>query len=193
MSDETEKQEEVVEEESVEVCYISPQAPAFSMRVELPGDTADVRVKFAHKELRLRSPEDTDLIAAIDKLIATKPNIASIIHKVDRAAAETLAKAHMGMMASQRGTMTGPVSADDAKRAATMAVQERDADLAAQGASVQDLAAMREEMSKDGLELTENAEGVVAPPTREGFVPANTGEPAAATEVKDIFANLGKK
>lgn len=179
------------------VCYVSPDAPSFSMRVEVDGK--DRRIKFANKELRLDAEKDAALIAVLDELIATRPNISSIIRKVDMKAAEALARAHMQQLQRHRGTVKGPVSADDAKRAASMAVEERDADLASQGATTADIASMRDAMSKDGLELTENAKGVIAPETRDGFTPAvipkSPVDDAAenVADPKSIFANLGTK
>lgn len=171
-----------------EVCYIAPNAPSFSMRVTV--DEKDRRVKFVNKELRLDAEKDAALIAALDELIATRPNVSSIIHKVDVEAARMLALAHQAQLQRQRGTVTGPISAEDAKKSAQMAVQERDADLASQGATTEDLADMRSKMSKDNLEMTENAEGVVAPETREGFVADD--KPELPADPKSIFANLGK-
>lgn len=172
-----------------QVCYVSPNAPFFSMRVTVDGKNH--RIKFTNKELRLDAEKDIALIAEIDASIAAHENISSIIHKVDIEAAAALARAHMEQMQSQRGTVKGPVSGEDAKRSAQMAVQERDADLASQGATTIDLEHMRAEMSDSGLELTENAEGVVAPENRDGFTP-NTPE-ETPPDPKSIFANLGKK
>ncbi len=184
-------------EEVEEACYVAPNAPSFSIRVVL-GEENEQRIKFNNKEYRT---SDELMIAALDKLIETKPNIASIIHKVDQAAAEAMAREHMEQMVLHRGTVKGPVSGADAKRSVNMAIEEREKYLAAQGASIEDLQKMQEEMSASNLELTENAEGVVAPETRDGFVadqvpepvPEQTSPEAAAATPGAVFANLVAK
>ncbi len=184
------------------VCYVCPSAPSLSLRVTVDGK--DQRIQFTNKELQLDAEKYSGLIAVLDELIETKPNITMLIHKVDIEAARQLALAHMDSLKRHRGTVTGPVSADDAKRSAEMAIQERDADLAAQGATVQDLENMHKEMDKDHhLQLTENAKGVVAPENREGFIADPSPEPepviegavqetALVPDPKAVFANLGK-
>ncbi len=183
-----------------EVCYVSPDAPSLALSVRVGDNKAKTRVKFLNKQLRLDDEKDAALIEALDELLATRPSVATLMYKVDVAAAEQLAFKHKESLLRMRGTVSGPVSADDAKRAAAMAIQERDADLAAQGASISDLSDMRAEMSKDGLELTENSKGVVAPQTRDGFVETKGDAPLplptqedATPEPKQVFANLGKK
>ena len=181
-----------------DVYYISPTAPLLAVSISVEGKKQKTRVKFQNKQLCLDDEKDADLIAALDELIATRPSAATLMYKVDMAAAEELALKHKESLLRMRGTVQGPVSADDAKRAAEMAIQERDADLASQGASVSDLTDMRKEMSKDGLEMTENSKGKIAPSTRDGFVanpeplPIPTQEDAIP-EPKQVFANLGKK
>ncbi len=181
-----------------DVYYVSPNAPMLSLSVQLGDNKQKTKVKFVNKQLKLDEEKDADLIAALDDLIATKPAIAAALYKVNMAAAETLARKHKESLLRMRGTVQGPVSADDAKRAAEMAIQERDADLAAQGASISDLSDMRAEMSKDGLELTEDSKGKIAPSTRDGFVESTVPLPVPTQEnetpeAKQVFANLGKK
>ncbi len=181
-----------------DVYYVSPNAPLLSLAIHVGDNKQKTKVKFANKQLKLDEEKDAELIAALDNLIATRPSAAAAMYKVDMVAAEELALKHKESLLRMRGTVQGPVSADDAKRAAEMAIQERDADLAAQGASIADLSDMRAEMSKDGLELTEDSKGKIAPSTRDGFI----GDPAplpvptqedVIPEAKQVFANLGKK
>ncbi len=176
-----------------EVCYVSPEAPSLSIGISVEGAKIKQRVKFINKQLRLDDEKDAKLIAALDELIATQSNVSTLMYKVDMAAAEKLALAHKESLLQMRGTVAGPVSADDAKRAVGMAISERDADLASQGADVKDLENMRNEMSKGGLELTEDSKGVVASPVKEGFVPDPTPEPVPQEDppaAKAVFANL---
>ncbi len=178
------------------VCYVSPDAPSLAISVQVGDAKHKTRVNFINKELRLDEETDAALIAALDELIASRPSVATLMHKVDIEAAEKLALAHKDSLLRMRGTVQGPVSADDAKRAVGMAIQERDADLASQGADTTDLEKMREEMSKGGLEMTEDSAGVIAAPVTEGFVADPTPEPVpeedAIPEPKSVFANLGK-
>jgi len=187
-----EETEVVLRKELEEVCYVAPNAPSFSLRVTI-GEK-DTRIKFTHKEFRTNNEA---LIAELDKLIKEKPNVAAIIHKVDIAKAEELARAHMAQVAAQRGTVKGPVSADDAKRSVEMAMAEREKDLAAQGATVEDLDKLRDEMAADSLALTENSKGVIAPDNRDGFSedpkPLPLPEAEEAAKPSSIFANLGNK
>lgn len=179
-----------------DVCYISPTAPTFSMRLVIDGKNH--RVQFRNKELHLNPDNEIEVkvITELDFLIASKPNISQIIKKVDVEAAEAMARAHIKQLAAIRGTMTGPVSSTDAARAAQMAVQERDADLASLGASTEDLAKMREEMSEDNLVLTEDSKGVIsesAPGFIPAVMPAPVDVPDEAPKVGAVFANLVKK
>lgn len=180
-----------------EVCYVSPEAPSFSLSIRLGDAKNKTRVKFVNKQLRLDEERDADLIAALDALIAKSAPVRTQMYKVDVVAAEKLAREHQGQLLRMRGTVQGPVSADDAKRATEMAIAERDADLVSQGADISDVEKMRDEMSKSGLEMTENSKGVVAAPTTEGFVADPSPEPVpkedAIIEAKNVFANLGEK
>ncbi len=174
-----------------EVCYVSPNAPSLSLSVQVGDDKRKTKVKFVNKALRLDEEEEAGLIAALDGLIRTSAAVRTAMYKVDIKAAEQLAREHRSSLERMRGTVQGPVSADDAKRAVEMAISERDADLASQGASIEDLEKMREEMSKSGLELTEDSKGVVEAPVTEGFV-ADQPVEELAPEPKNVFANLGK-
>ncbi len=181
-----------------DVYYVAPNAPLLALSLRVGDKKQKTRIKFLNKQLCLSEEKDAALIAALDELIATRPSAATLMYKVDMKAAEELAYKHKESLLRMRGTVQGPVSADDAKRAAEMAIQERDADLASQGASISDLTDMRTEMSKDGLEMTENSKGKIAPSTRDGFVenPAPLPVPTqedAIPEAKQVFANLGKK
>lgn len=179
------------------VCYVSSEAPKLFLRVEVDGK--DYKLQFANKALHLDAETDAGVIAELDRLIETQSNISSLIHKVDMVAAEAMARAHRLQQMQMSGTMTGAVSADQAKRTGQMAIMEREKDLVLQGATEEDLNKMRDEMSKDGLEMTVNSDGVVAAPTRDGFTedekPAEevAEETKPAAEPKAVFANLGTK
>ena len=167
------------------VTYVSPTAPKLKINVSI--DNKKQQIQFDNKELHLDVEKDKVLITALDDLIATRSSVSQLVQKVDPEVALQMALAHKAQMASQRGTMTGPVTSADQARARMV---QRDEELARQGASPEELTKMQEEIDKD-LELTTNSEGRVEAPVREGFVPDHP-EPVETEpeETKKAFENL---
>lgn len=179
------------------VTYVAMDAPSFSMRVLV--NEKNVRIQFENKELHLDDKKDADLITVLDELIETKPNISCIIKKVDMEEALRIAKAHQLARAAQRGTMTGPVTSSDADQIGKASLARQEDKLRFEGASDEDIAKMRAEMSKDHFEITEASGDKIASDTRDGFVPDDDkkeiAEPVPETEnsevePKNVFANL---
>ncbi len=173
--------------------YVAMEAPSFSMRVVV--NEKNVQVRFENKELHLDDEKDAALISVLDELIATKPNISIIIKKVDMAEALRIAEAHKAMQLSQRGTTKGPVTSSDADQIGKASLARQEDELRFKGASEEDIAKMRADMSKDHFEITEAAEDQIAPDTRDGFNPDEKVEPAPETgnaeiDPKAVFANL---
>lgn len=178
------------------VTYVAVTAPSFSMRVVV--NEKDVRVQFENKELHLDEEKDAALITVLDELIETKPNISIIIKKVDIEEALRIAKAHKAMHASQRGTLTGSVTSSDADQIGKASLARQEDELRFKGASEEDIAKMRAEMSKDHFEVTEASGDKIAPDTRDGFKPdepVKEVEPIPQTgntevDPKAVFAGL---
>ena len=181
------------------VTYVTMDAPSFSMRVEV--NEKDVRIQFANKELHLDEEKDAALIVVLDELIATKPNISCLIKKVNIEEALRIAEIHKATRIRDRGTMKGPVTSSDADQIGRASLSRQEDRLRFEGASEEDIAKMRAEMSKDHFEITEASGDKIAPDTREGFNPDESvkeTEPVSETEKtevdpKNVFANLVHK
>ena len=176
--------------------YVSMDAPSFSMRVVVNDN--NVQVRFENKELHLDDKKDAALISVLDELIETRANISLMIKKVDVAEALRVAEAHRVMQLTQRGTTKGPVTSSDADQIGKASLARQEDQLRFEGASEEDIAKMRADMSKDHFEITEASGDKIAPSSREGFNPDKTVEVElqvpktenAETDPKNVFANL---
>jgi len=184
------------------VTYVTPDAPMFSMRVMVDGK--DVRVQFTNKELHLDEEKNAALIAVLDELIKTKPNISILVKKVDIEEALRIAEAHKALMLSQRGTLTGSVSSSDADQIGKANLARQEQELRFKGASEAQIAAIRDEMKQDNVEFTEDAADKIEPSNREGFIADEIEDPPEGQDVaisksepeanpKAVFANLASK
>lgn len=132
---------------------------------------------------------DEDEIADLENQIATRPAISSVIFKVDREAAEEIARKHQAEQLRQTQAAKGTFTSEHAKAATrpetafNQAIAETDEETADQ---------LRKQMEQEGLMTTVAAEA----PEEDKEVAATEPEPAPpapAEEAKKAGKILGAK
>jgi len=131
--------------------YISPAAKGFRFRIEL--DEVSHVIQFVNGQY---ATDDEKLAKAIDAAVSKSAAISRYVRKVDRSAAEALAKQHAAEMA-RTGAHKGGVTAGAMQDAMKKTIHDRDVALQSQGGD----SLVQEFDEKENLVLTE--EGQTSP------------------------------
>jgi hypothetical protein len=125
--------------------YISQQALGFKFRITITEDDEkkDVLIQFKNGEFKT---DNAQIAERIDKLLDERHGISVYVRKVDKAAAEKLAKEHMDRL-SRTGAISGGVTAGAVKKAIATDVDARDQELQKKAdANIRELAADKENL-----------------------------------------------
>ena len=165
------------------ISYLSNEAPALQLRIQ---DDPEILVKFIDKMVTL-DPErasDQEVIAILDNLIETRPNIAQLIRKIDPNKAEAVAKKFKKEMEEQNSSEKGAATTFSSLQK-RFAAQAPDVKMAMIREGVPEAAANAAiaEMAKDGLQIVQTGEPP-APMNTEGFQVGAVVDPPGPVSVQ---------
>ena len=151
--------------------FASFEAPSFRMRLS----SGTIQFNNGVLKLDISDENEKSLYNELIKLLKNRGDLRVRIRYVDRTEAIKVAKEHKAKAILEQGASTGPVSSADVNKAKAEAIlARRDAELAGQGATPEQLQAMNKELEKDDLHLTEKSSAVVH--DTKGFIPDNKPE-----------------
>ena len=171
-----------------EVMYSSLEAPALKTKVVIFADDGKtvkkkVDIQFQHGAYRTSDP---DVIAELDKHIATKPNFAQLVKKLDRNAALRVSEEWQKTHASQNMVARGGTDSESANLARRAEQVKNEA--ISEGLPEHQAQKLAEEMKADeNYVMPETVEPKVSSP-REGFIAGDEGKPAdPAADISDVI------
>lgn len=157
------------------VIYSSRNAPKLKTKAVIfePDGKTVKRAVPVHFKHGVFETDDKDVIAALDKMIATSPNFSQLVMKIDRDAAERVSREWQKHQASQQMVARGGTNSEDANLA-RRAEQIRN-EVISEGKTPEEADKLIKELSLEGLMLADKVDPAVTSP-KEGFVPNAEGK-----------------